>query len=84
MGGENYKEIRPECREAFQEWQRDMVGVPGGDFGIRKKVGIMWTAHLKRKETEAVRKIAWDKILQITLALVQSGLLMFLISGGKK
>ena len=77
------KEVRPVCRERFQDLERDLTGVPGDEFGIRKKVGIMWTAHLKRKETEHAKKIAWDKVLQIGLAALQSGALVYLISGGK-
>ena len=90
MGEEDFKEIRPVCRERFQELERDMVGVPGDEYGIRRKVGVLWEERVKRKEAEALqrvadvdKKIAWDKVFNTGLAVLQSGLLVYLISGGK-
>jgi len=83
LSDEEVKEIRPFCRERFQEFERDMLGVPGDEYGMRRKVGVLWTAHLKRKETEIIKKVAWDKVLHIGLAALQSGLLVYVISGRK-
>ena len=83
MSDEELKEIRPTCRERFQELERDMVGVPGDEYGIRRKVGVLWDERLKRKESEGIKEVAWDKLLHIGLAALQSGLLVYLISGGK-
>jgi len=83
LSDEEIKEIRPYCRERFQEFERDMMGIPGDEFGMRRKIGIMWTDYLKRKEAASIKKVAWDKILQTGLAVLQSGLLVYWISGGK-
>jgi len=77
------KDVRPVCQERFQELERDMMGVPGDEYGMRRKVGVMWTDYLKRKESGNRKQFAWDKILQVALALLQSGLLIFVLTGGK-
>jgi hypothetical protein len=77
------KEMRPPCRERFLELERDMRGAPGDEFGLRRKVGIMWTDHLKRKEADKNKKVAWGTLLQFFFAFLQSGLLILLLTGGK-
>jgi len=83
LGDDEMKDIRPVCRERFQELERDIAGIPGEEYGMRRKVNIMWTAHLKRKESGNRKQVTWDKILQVALALLQSGLLIFVLTGGK-
>jgi len=83
LGEDEMKDVRPGCRDRFQELERDMMGVPGDEYGMRRKVGIMWTDYLKRKESGNRKQVTWDKILQVALALLQSGLLIFVLTGGK-
>jgi hypothetical protein len=83
LSDDELKQIRPACRDLFLELERDMRGIPEGEYGMRKKVSILWTAHLKKKESDNLKKVAWDKILNTALAFLQSGLLIMLLTGGK-
>lgn len=75
---EKLEDINPDIEKRLTIVERDLNG--NGEFGIRKKINILWTKHLKNKEVEDREKIAWDKISQLFLAFLQSGLLVYLIS----
>ena len=61
--------------------EHDLDG--NGEPGMREKVTTLWHHHIEYSGVNRRRSIAWDKVFNFALALLQSGLLIYLIKGGK-